>query len=376
MEAIAWHQTFSNYPNLSFQPNQKKEHLRIKQNLQGVRIRVELSNQFDSIPLYVKLVQVSLTADMNNSVALSFNRKKAFSIQPNQRLWTDSIAFDIPLAHDLYFELELHNEQNQLASSATLLSNKIVRNKECARPTFIYGLTSIKIDTGKQKPLTVAFFGDSLTNQGYFSDHVLCSLYQSGSPITGFNAGISGNRLLLAGTAESPWKDSFGPAGIHRFGEDVITYRPDIVISLIGINDLLHPGTSSPISELPTAEQMIAGYHSLYHEAAANNSCYVALTIPPFANSYNNDLPAWNEEKESIRQKVNTWLLDQPNTIDSASFLADKDDPHILKTIVDCGDHIHFSEHGGNLLGAYICELLSPSLKEKSKKRGYTHEHI
>ncbi|MFD1899452.1 GDSL-type esterase/lipase family protein [Enterococcus termitis] len=224
--------------------------------------------------------------------------------------------------------------------------------------------------------MTIAFFGDSLTNQGYFSDHVLHSLYQTDLPITGFNAGISGNRLLLAGTANSQWKESFGLAGVQRFRDNVITHQPDIVIGLIGTNDLLHPGTGSSIAELPSAEQMITGYQRLYNEADANNTSYIALTIPPFGNSSNHDVPAWNNEKEILRQTINTWLLAQPNTIDSASFLTDADHPHLLKEAVDCGDHIHFSENGGKLLGTYIFEALLPLLTNKLNERGPNYANI
>ncbi|MGM0216447.1 GDSL-type esterase/lipase family protein [Enterococcus sp. AZ109] len=358
MKTIAWHQVFSNYHNLSFQPNGKTEVIGIKQNTGGKKLAVELSNEYDSVPLQVKKVRISLNEDLRNPVDLTRSGEKEFVIPPHGYLWTDEVSIEIPTGSDLFFEIEVGNQRNRLASSANLYSKEIVTTNCQSENTFIYGLTSVAIET-KGSTKTIGFFGDSLTNQAYFSDRVLNNFRQSEGMVTGFNAGISGNRLLLPGTAASQWKDSFGEAGIDRFQKDVLKYQPDIVLGLIGINDLFHPGTGSPIAELPSPEQMIAGYRSLYEKAAACNIPYIAMTLPPFANSSNQEKPAWNPEKEAIREAVNHWLLQQPNTIDIASFVADPSCTYKLNETFDCGDHLHFSASGGQQIGDYVYQKVS-----------------
>ncbi|MFD1899453.1 hypothetical protein GQR36_03605 [Enterococcus termitis] len=80
----------------------------------------------------MKRVQVSLTADMKQAVALTLHGEKTFTIPPNQRLWTDSVAFDIPPAHELYFELELQNERNLLPVLQTfyLMKSFVAKNTQ------------------------------------------------------------------------------------------------------------------------------------------------------------------------------------------------------------------------------------------------------
>ena len=357
MERVTWNQTLSNYHNMNFQPNNRVQKLSIKQNLSGKGIRVELSNQFDAIPLKVKMIHFSLSADFKTFYSLTFNKQKSFISRANHKIWTDKLAIDIPLKAELFFRIEVENELNLLATSANLQSNKIIDSNIQNEYTFIYAFTSVIIDTS-HKTKTIGFFGDSLTNQAHFSDQILQNLYATADYISGFNAGISGNRLLLPGTANSEWRDSFGESGINRFRSHVLNYRPNIIVSLIGINDLFHPGTGCLLSELPTAKEMIAGYRALYNEAAANNACLIVLTLPPFANSSNQNKPAWSQEKENIRLAVNDWIRSQPYSIDIANFLADRNDPTLLDPQFDCGDHLHFSQQGGEKLGNYITSEL------------------
>lgn len=362
MKNLAWHQVFSNYHNIGFQPNDKTAHFRIKQNLTGTRIQVELSNEFDAAPLTIEGIKVSLFSDFNQSLALTFEGKRAFEIPAGEHLWTDLMDFTVPKGHDLYFELSVRNETNLLATSANLLSRELVTTDIQADCTFLYGLTSVKLDTENQA-FSIGFFGDSLTNQGHFSDATLLKLYQKELNVTGFNAGISGNRLLLAGTSDSQWRDSFGDAAIKRFNKDVVTYQPDMVVGLMGVNDLFHPGTGSALDELPTAEEMIAGLQQLLNEAAAHGIRYVPLTLPPFAGSINREIVSWSKEKEAIRFEVNTWLRTLPDTIDVAGLLEDPNDSTKLKETFDCGDHLHFSKSGGQVLGVFLANQLQPMIK-------------
>ncbi|WP_047998568.1 GDSL-type esterase/lipase family protein [Lactiplantibacillus herbarum] len=361
MEKIAWHQVFSNYQNLNFRPNQHVEHLHIRQNLAGTAIRLELSNRFDAVPLIIDNLRISLNPDFNDATSVTLNHQSSFTIPAHQQLWTDKVPFQIQRDNALYVELSAHNETNTLATAAGVFSNNIAQSNLKLNGNFIYGVSSIAFETAQQ-PFTVAFFGDSLTNQAYFTDQVLTNLYQTTPNLSGFNAGIAGNRLLRSGTGTSQWTPSFGPAGVQRFRNDVISYQPNLIISLIGINDLVHPGTNSPLSELPTASQMIAGYQQLANEAAVHNIPLVMLTITPFANTLNADLPAWSPEKEQIRQQVNQWLLANIPTIDLASFVADPAAKQTLAANLDSGDHLHFSELGGIQIGNWLTNQLQSYL--------------
>ncbi len=356
---LVWHQVFSNYHNMNFEPNGKKEILRLKQNISAKQISVELSNQYDGETLNIESIKVSLTDNFSDAVSLTLNGDPKFVVQPYTRIWTDNIEFKVSSGHELYFEIEVSNESNKLATSANLFSDAIIKsNVAMDKMNFLYGITSVAFVTD-DKVKRMGFFGDSLTNQAYFSDATFKYLSETDSNLVYFDAGISGNRLLLPGTAKSQWRDSFGRAGVERFNEDVISYRPDILVSLIGINDLFHPGTGCPISELPTLDKMISGYKQIMEISKLNKIVFIPLTISPFAGSTNQDKPAWSLEKEQLRLGINEWIMRQPNAIDITKIVANPENSEILDSKFNIGDNIHFSKNGGDILGKYLATEIS-----------------
>lgn len=358
MYEIAWHQRFSNYENLRFDPNDQREIIRIKQNLSGSALRIEWSNEFDECELKVNELLVSLDADFSHSKNMKFNGKERFSIPPGQKLWTDALQLEVPDKADLYLAASVSNEAGWLKTSAHLFSKGLLQtNMEGIQENFIYGVTSIAIKTRK-KATSIAFFGDSLTNQGYYSDEALLSLYARHENLTGFNEGISGNRLLLSGTSNSEWVKSFGIAGVDRFQKQVLLYQPDIVVGLIGLNDLFQVDKIENPEELPSAEAMIAAYTQMKNLASARNIRCVFVTLPPFKGSIYHEGESWTAEKEEIRRQVNVWLRKQEYSIDLAEFVKDPTDEYRLDAVFDCGDHLHFSESGGKRIGQFVANCL------------------
>lgn len=91
---------------------------------------------------------------------------------------------------------------------------------------------------------SLAFFGDSLTDQGLFVGKVYELLNQDFGKSFGFqNYGRSGNRMLHDAHSTNPWNNSFGPAGINRIKQIFATKQCDYLVFMQGINDLIHPGT-------------------------------------------------------------------------------------------------------------------------------------
>lgn len=362
MKVLAWYQVFSNYHNINFHPNKKIEKISINQNLSGDCIQLELSNEYDEVPLNVKTIRVSLNQNFKQYKQITLNGQPSFTIPSFSKVWTDVVKFIVPPKKKLFFQLELENETNKLNTSANLLSKKIVNSNVYEKSNFLYGLTSVKLYSKDTQCYNIGFFGDSLTNQGYFSDAVLENLYKNtphdNMKFTGFNAGISGNRLLLPGNSDSEWKDSFGQAGIERFEQDVLQYKPDVVVSLIGINDLFHPGAGSPSKELPDLKTFILGYEKL--AMLSKNKVFIPLTLPPFKGAMNKEIYSWNQEKETLRVSINHWMKSTyKNCIDIDSYVKNKSIGTKLDSIFDSGDHLHFSENGGKIIGGYVADRIT-----------------
>ncbi|EAC5359659.1 g-d-s-l family lipolytic protein, partial [Listeria monocytogenes] len=54
----------------------------------------------------------------------------------------------------------------------------------------------------------------------------------------------------------------------------------------------------------------------------------------------------------------NQWLMTQENTIDINDMVRDPSDKTRLASAFDSGDHLHFSQTGGEILGKAVAEKI------------------
>lgn len=361
MYRFIWHQVFSNYGNLHFKPNGRTEKITIKQNLSGKGVRVEFSNKYDHVAMKVIRAQVSTAPNMTNACPLKLDNQSSFEIPGGQSLWSDLSLLDIPLRSSLYIDLEIANETNDLATSAHNFSTQIYQTSITDfGMNYVYGITSIALQT-EDRGATVAFFGDSLTNQGYYTDGATRWLYEHLDGVSAINQGLSGNRLLLPGTSDSEWKNSFGRPAVDRF-KYLVSYHPDVAVILTGDNDLYQVGAENK-EELPTANQMKAAYTWIVNEALAAGITPILVTLTPFKGAMSDEKEAWSTEKEVIRREVNQWIRLSEGMIDLDRFVRDASDPRKLAEEYDSGDHLHFSEKGGAKIGEFMAKQLSGFVK-------------
>jgi hypothetical protein len=78
---------------------------------------------------------------------------------------------------------------------------------------------------------------------------------------------------------------------------------------------------------------------------------YQAATCPPFENSFLGEPPItfYTPEKESVRQKVNAWILSSGEfdaVLDFDAVLRDPSHPTRLLPIYDSGDHLRPNNAG------------------------------
>lgn len=362
MKAITWHQVFSDYGNLKFQPNGNVEKIRIKQNLAADGVCIELSNRFDEAPLMIKRLVIATNSAMENSQAVTLNANKAFVVPGKQALWTDFIVMEIPENSHLYLEFEAENKPNQLASSAHNFSETLFQTTAEFGLNYLYGITSIALHVN-QPVITIGFFGDSLTNQGFYTDAATDWLYQRFRHLSTINEGISGNRLLLKGTSDSEWNASFGQPAVTRFRE-FVTYQPTVIVILVGLNDLYQADQEENPAEMPTFQKLIEAFVRMKNEASVANILPILVTWTPFKGAMSGEKPAWTKEKEQIRCQVNQWIRAQAPMIDLATFVQDQLESEKLAEAFDSGDHLHFSKEGGSIIGAFMAEEITKLLKE------------
>jgi len=167
------------------------------------------------------------------------------------------------------------------------------------------------------------------------------------------NAGISGNRLLRAGTG--PGHGS-GPSALTRFERDVLS-RPGVrtVIVLEGINDIgLQPHQTS-------ARRIEGALRQLATLAHARHVRVIAGTLTPFGGSVD-DLPGLN----AVRVAVNTWIRRTHAFDGIVDFDRALRDPHRQSRLFagyDSGDHLHPNDAGYQAMSdaVTLTSLLAPT---------------
>jgi len=351
IETTTWKHNFTNYANIEFINNTGKQHLEIFQPLAGNKIRLQLNNLFDENPLNINELNIYLNPNDKKSVTL--NGQTSFDIPARLVVWSDWINLEMP--DNNFLSIDLISSNPTIHSIGMTISNDLIKTENTAiqESKYFFGISALQVQTN-QEYKRIAFFGDSLTNQGNFTAPLSLNL-ESNFQIMAANYGISGNRILHAGNSVSQWSTSFGEAGFTRFDHMISDFQPNIVVFMEGVNDLLHPGTGTPISELPTPEALIDAVKVLQHKCERHSISFVPMTLTPADGNINGGRPAWTDEKESIRLAVNKEILKLPNAIDLAEFVGQNGQ---LKPEFDCGDHVHFSANGGKLAAKYIEEQL------------------
>lgn len=161
------------------------------------------------------------------------------------------------------------------------------------------------------------------------------------------NQGVGGNRILHDGAgADGP---QYGPNALARFERDALA-QPGVrwIITLIGVNDIGHPGGAAPLVEAVTAQDMIAGLQQLAERARQRGVKIFGGTILPFPH---------NDAQEAQRQAVNEWIRTSrafDAVIDFDKIVRDPERPGLLLAAYDSGDHLHPNDAGHEAMGKAI----------------------
>ncbi|WP_328552779.1 SGNH/GDSL hydrolase family protein [Streptomyces sp. NBC_00358] len=152
------------------------------------------------------------------------------------------------------------------------------------------------------------------------------------------NAGIAGNRVLLAGR---------GPSALTRLDTDVFS-RAGVrtMIVLEGVNDL----KGTPEQRDPRA--LVNAYRLVVRRAHARGIRVIGATITPYGGHV-----AYTPAREAVRQAVNTAIRSRRIFDAVADFDATVRDPARPSRILpayDPGDHLHFNDAGMRALADTI----------------------
>ncbi len=206
---------------------------------------------------------------------------------------------------------------------------------------WFYFLSNIEILASQQNH-TIMCYGDSITAQSW-PDYL--QLRAASAPVNHtavIRRAVSGTRVLRQ--YDCITYQSYGLKGQNRFPHEVPASGCDTIIIQQGINDIIHPvGTENnpfrPMSDLPTAKELIEGLKWYIDEAKNLNYNVYLGTLLPF-NGWRTYAPF----REDLRNEINAWIRttnDIDGCIDFDLALRDAKDPSSFRSGYDSGDHLH-----------------------------------
>lgn len=342
----------------------------------GRRVRVHLSNRFGTAPLLLGHVTVALSAhtggrgdglvDRSDGAARPgtvrhavFGGRRVVTVPAGAQVITDPVDLTVTADEDLLVTVWTPEPSGTVTYHPAAQQDSFVARdgadhagdegaaKFTGTSRMWHYVNAVDVAGG---PGTVVALGDSITDgvsstwgaNRRWTDHLARRLdAQQCVPRYGVaNAGISGNRILLDGSAPQPDPFSvFGRNALARLGWDVLDRSgARTVIVFEGINDIQQaPQQSDP-------ERIIAGLGQLIEQSRARGLRVVGATILPWQGWV-----TWTPQREATRQAVNAWIrtggaFDAVVDLDAAT--RDPAHPLRLLPLYDSGDHLHPNDAG------------------------------
>jgi lysophospholipase L1-like esterase len=200
---------------------------------------------------------------------------------------------------------------------------------------------------------TLVTFGDSITDGARSTPdtnrrwpNILATrlLARKGNEIGIVDAGIGGNRILH----DAQTNIGFGVNALARFDRDALG-QPGVkyVVVMEGINDLGHAGSSAPVSETVSADDLIGGMQQMIEKAHDRGVKIYGATLTPFEGTV--FAGYFSTEKEQKRKALNEWIRTGnafDGVIDFDKAVRDPEHPDHILPAYDSGDHLHPSDAG------------------------------
>ncbi len=344
-------------------------------SLGGKSVRVRVSNVFgkESVTLggvHVAVADKDAAIEAGTDHALTFNGRASVMIPANAILFSDPVSLELkadsnlaisvfvpgtPMGAGIHYSAE---QTSYVGAGDQMGAPSIADPQSIGSWVFLAG---VDVEAPAKAGAIVAF-GDSITDgarstlnanhrwPNYLATRLLARKGRGGLAVV--DAGIGGNRILHDAQAQI----RFGVNAVARFDRDVLE-QPGVkyVVLMEGINDLGHAGTSAPITETVSAEDLIAGMQQLIERCHERGVKIFGATLTPFEGTV---FPGYfSAEKEVKRKAVNEWIRTShafDGVIDFDAAVRDAGHPDKMRSEYDSGDHLHPKDEGYKAMGEAI----------------------
>jgi len=351
----------------------------------GEQLRVRLSNEFGEQPLAIAEAHIAHRAGSGASTdtvpgtdrRLTFGGRSSVVLPAGTPLISDAVRLRVSADTELAVSLYLAQRTPVTTLAAFAFQDTVIAAGNVTAARHVTATTTLQqwfFLSGVSVAATgdaasIVTLGDSITNGANtqananhrWPDLLAQRLRAAGQRNRGVvNVGVSGNRLLHdpnppAGSPAESFAAYFGQSALRRFDRDVLA-QPGrrYLIVLLGVNDLGHPGTVAPPSEVVSAEDIIGGHRQLIVRAHQAGMRIFGGTILPFKDD---TLGFYSPENERKRSTVNRWIRtsgEYDGVVDFDKAMRDPADPLRLAAPYDSGDHLHPNDAGMVAMAAAV----------------------
>ena len=332
----------------------------IRMCFSGSRLRFHFSNLTGTEPVtlsevYVAVAKSDKEIDKTSQKQILFQGKQSGTIAPGQEVVSDEVAFAVQagMTISVSIYLEDYTQMNAGVLITGPLSkgfytygayaNQEVLPIELTRNTsWFYFLNTVDILT-EEKNHALICYGDSITAQDW-PDYLSLRAWEEGfNDISIIRRAVSGTRILRQ--YDCTTYAAYGLKGATRFPIEMQTAGADRVLIQHGINDIIHPvGTEvnifRPMSDMPTAEELMEGVRGLYvkHAREWGMKVWIGTLLPIYG------WRTYAPFREEVKCKFNEWMRTSDEfdgCVDFDRALCDPSYPERFADGYDSGDHLH-----------------------------------
>ena len=330
----------------------------VRTSAAGSKVRIRISNVFGREPLRIEDVHLAIASTGSAFVAgtdhiVRFAHRSFVVVAAGSSLVSDPIRMKLPALTEVAVSFYLPNDRGPVTwHPSAHRTNYLARGDVSGRIELphaatigsYYFLTNVDVQ-GTGLSGAVVTLGASIT-EGYkatdsandrWPEVLAQRLARQGIRVGVLNEGISGNRLLHAGS---------GPSAESRFERDVVE-QPGVrwvIFADDPINDL---GSTRPP---PTLQALIGGTEQLLAAAHKNHMRFYCSTLTPFEGAN-----YWTPAEEATREQYNDFIRGRSSgcdaVIDQDEIAHDPAQPARFLPAYDSGDHLHPNDAGHRAIG-------------------------
>lgn len=339
-------------------------------DLNGSQIRLRMSNRDGKKSM--QIAEVTMHIDEQPFHRVTFYGEKGLHLLPLEEHYSDPVSLPVVAGCEITIsiafqgglssgnqpnELIWHSKKGNYVSQHQIpLAGKSFNERFFGVAPVMPALSSIEVYT-EENPDVVVCIGNSITQQGQWTNPLREMLRRENRKIIIINKGIGGNRLL---SGAMPMMEMYGRSGVERFQRDVLG-EPGVtaVIFELGTNDLAMAKDRTELEEAG-ADKQITAFIALAEKAKAAGLKTFIATITP-----RNGTGGWTAERERERAKLNTWIRENSvfdGVLDYDAVTRDPLHPDQFAVSSDSGDHLHPGPLGGQRMARTAYHVLINNL--------------